>query len=152
MGARGSRVFVPPAVVPGRDVPQLAAGEVWMPAVGVSGAAPILWAGRNGTNTLSTAGAGDPAAVTGPGGNPAWTYTAAESDSFEVATPAGPLVATDGLYVACDFRFDSIDATNRVIVEQNGSNGARKWHIRKTASTTTLQVELSQDGTAVQTA
>lgn len=151
MGVRGSRVFVEPVFDPSQ-VPQIAAGEYWLPGVGVSGTTTISWAGRNGTNTMTTPSAQSPDAVTGPGGNPAWTYVAANSDVFTVGTPAGPLTATDGIYVACDFRFDSIDTTNRVIVEQNGSNGARKWHLRKTASTTTLQLEFSQDGTAVQTA
>ena len=43
MGMRGSRVFTPPVFVPWRDVPQLAAGEVWIPAVGTSGTNPLLW-------------------------------------------------------------------------------------------------------------
>ena len=129
------------------QVPQIAAGEYWLPAIGVSGSSPVLWVGRNGTNTLSTAGAGAPDPVTGPGGNPAWTYVAADSDSYEIAAPAAPLTATDGVYVAFWFRYDGLDSTNRVLVEQNGSAGARKWHIRKTASTSVIQVEWSDDGT-----
>lgn len=150
MGVRGSRTFVPTPFVPWRDVPQLAAGEVWIPAVGVSGTNPVLWAGRNGTNTL-TSPAQAPDASTGPGGNPDWTYVAANSDIFNVAVPAGPLVATDGVYVACWFRFDSLDTTSRVIVEQHGIAGSRKWNFQKTASNNVLQVNWSDDGTALLT-
>lgn len=150
MGARGSIFYSPLPFAPD-TIPQIAAGEWWLPGVGVSGSTTISWAGRNGTNTLQTASVEAPDAVTGPSGNPAWTYVAANSDTFVAAAPAGPLTATDGVYVACWFRFDSLDTTNRVIVEQHGSAGARKWHLRKTASTTTLQLEASQDGTTLQT-
>lgn len=150
MGARGSIGYNAAAFSP-EQVPQIAAGEFWLPGAGVSGTTTISWAGRNGTNTLATAAAEAPDAVTGPGGNPAWSYVAANSDTFVVASPAGPLTATDGVYVACWVRFDSLDTTNRVVVEQHGSAGARKWHLRKTASTTTLQLDVSQDGTTLQT-
>jgi lysophospholipase L1-like esterase len=129
------------------QVPQLAAGEYWLPGVGVSGSSTISWAGRNGTNTLTTAAAQAPDASTGPGGKPDWTYVAANSDVFNVGSPGGPLTATDGVYVACWFRFDSLDTVNRVIAEQHGLAGSRRWHIRKTASLNVLQVEWSDDGT-----
>jgi lysophospholipase L1-like esterase len=129
------------------QIPQIAAGEYWLPGVGVSGAATISWAGRNGTNTMTAAAAQTPDAVTGPGGNAAWQFSQANSDIFTVATPAGPLVTTDGVYVACWFRFDSLDVTNRVVIEQHGSAGARKWQLRKTASVNVLRVEWSDDGT-----
>lgn len=140
--ARDSRSFDP------LQVPQIAAGEFWLPGVGVTGAGALSWAGRNGTNTLVAPASGqNPDASTGPGSNPDWTYVAANSDNFSVAVPAGPLVATDGLYVACWFRYDTLDTTNRVIVQQHGSAGARKWDIRKTASLNVIRVEWSDDGT-----
>lgn len=43
----GSQRFDP------RMVPQIAAGEFWLPGYGVSGTTTISWAGRNGTNTMS---------------------------------------------------------------------------------------------------
>lgn len=128
-------------------IPQIAAGEYWLPGIGVSGTTTISWAGRNGTNTMTAASAQTPDAVTGPGGNPAWQYNQANSDIFTVASPAGPLTATDGVYVACWFRFDALDTTNRVLIEQHGSAGARKWQIRKTASQVVLNVDWSDDGT-----
>jgi lysophospholipase L1-like esterase len=140
--ANGGRTFDP------RDVPQIAAGEFWLPNVGVSGAGALTWAGRNGTNNLVAPASGqNPDQSTGPSGQPDWTYVAANSDNFVISSPASPLTATDGVYVACWFRFDSLDTTNRVIVEQHGSAGSRKWHIRKTASLTTLHAEWSDDGT-----
>lgn len=129
------------------QVPQIAAGEYWLPGVGVSGSSTISWAGRNGTNTLTAVAAQAPDASTGPGGKPDWTFVANDSDVFSVGSPAGPLTATDGVYVACWFRFDSLDTTNRVIAEQHGLAGSRRWHIRKTASLSTLQIEWSDDGT-----
>lgn len=129
------------------QIPQIAAGEYWLPGVGVSGSTTISWVGRNGTNTMTTASAQCPNAVTGPGGNPAWEFNAANSDIFTVASPSGPLTATDGVYVALWVRHDSLDTTNRTIIEQHGSAGARKWHLRKTASTSTIQIDWSDDGT-----
>src|SRR5262245_43273184 len=110
MGARGPRVFRPFTFSPAQ-VPQIAAGEYWLPGVGVSGSSTISWAGRNGTNTFTSAAAETPDAVTGPGGNPAWSYVIANNDIFTVASPAGPLTATDGVYVACWFRFTTLDTT-----------------------------------------
>lgn len=140
----------PPGTFSPTDIPQIAAGEYWLPGIGVSGTSTISWAGRNGTNTLSIAAAQSPDASTGPGGNPDWTLVAANSDYFAQSSPASPLTATDGVYVACWVRHESLDTTNRVIVEQHGAAGARKWQLRKTASTTTLRLECSQDGTNLQ--
>jgi lysophospholipase L1-like esterase len=129
------------------QVPQIAAGEYWLPGVGVSGTTTISWAGRNGTNTLSVGSGQAPDAVTGPGGNPAWQFVAANSDVFIQSSPAGPLTATDGVYVAFWFRYDVLDTTTRVLAEQSGNAGARRWNIRKTGSLAVLQVEWSDDGT-----
>lgn len=132
------------------QVPQIAAGEYWLPGVGVSGTTTVNWVGRNGTNTLSrTPAANVPDPSVGPGGFPDWTWVAANVDAFIQSSPAGPLQATDGLYLAIWFRYDSLDTVNRVIAEQYGLAGQRKWHIRKTASTNVLQIEWSDDGTNV---
>jgi hypothetical protein len=129
------------------QVPQIAAGEYWLPGVGVSGTNPVLWAGRNGTNTLSTAPAQAPDAVTGPGGNPAWQFVAANSDIFAQASPAGPLTVTDGLYLAFWFRFDALSTVFQTVIEQFGLAGARRWSIQKSASLSALQIIWSDDGT-----
>lgn len=133
------------------QIPQLAAGEYWLPGLGVSGTNPVNWAGQNATNTLSAAAVQAPDAVTGPGGFPAWQFVAANSDVWTRSSPSGPLTATDGVYVAIDFFFSPLDTTNRVIAEQYGLAGERRWHIRKTASLAILQVEWSDDGTNVLT-
>ena len=131
------------------QVPQIAAGEYWLPGVGVSGTTTITWAGRNGTNSVSIGSAQAPDAVTGPGGNPTWRFLQANSDIFAQASPAGPLLNTTGLYLAFWFRFDALDTVNRTLVEQYGLAGGRRWSIRKTASLSTLFIEWSDDGTNV---
>lgn len=137
----------PPVPFEPGHIPQIAAGEYWLPGVGVSGTSVVTWAGRNGTNALTAPAAQAPHIVWGPGGQPAWQYVAAESDVFSTSAPAGPLAATDGVYAAFWFRFDALDAVSRVLLQQHGLAGARKWDIRKTASLSTLQVEWSDDGT-----
>ncbi len=144
-GARGSRVF--PVAFSPDQVPQIAAGEYWLPGVGVSGSSTILWAGQRGTNTLQTGVANEPTPVTGPGGNPAWLF-ASGSQVFDKGVPAGPLVATDGVYMAVWFRVDNPGvATFQACVSQHGTAGSKKWAFHRTASDRTLQVEWSDDGT-----
>ena len=129
------------------QVPQIAAGEIWVAGAGLSGGATRSWAGRNGTNTVTTPSAQESNVVTGPGGFPTMEFLSANSDVWTASSPAGPLTATDGLYLAFWVHFNPLDTVFRTAIEQYGNAGGRKWNVQKTASLSAFQMTWSDDGT-----